>query len=64
MYLISNQERRDLIRVLGTLKEALPLTDGNIRRANAGRVAGLLIKQLERKQEVKHDLLKAIKENS
>lgn len=59
MYLISNQERRDIIRMLETLKATLPVGK-SLRRANMVRVAGLLIGQLERKKEVSKDILKNV----
>lgn len=51
MYLISNRERADIIRMLQTLRSTLEV-GSDIRRANTVRIAGLLIKQLEKKQEI------------
>lgn len=46
MYLISNSERRDIVRLLRVLKTML-VTDKNSRAANMARIAGLLIRTLE-----------------
>lgn len=51
MYLISNQEHRDIIRMLEVLKQILPERD-NSRRANMARIAGVLIRKLERKEKI------------
>lgn len=59
MFLISNQERRDIIRMLETLRETLP-AGKSLRRANMVRVAGLLIQQLEKKQHLHNDLIKQL----
>lgn len=61
MYLISNQERRDLIRILETLQAELP-AGKSLRKANMVRVAGLLIKQLEKKQPIDNNLVKSLKD--
>lgn len=63
MYLISNQERRDIIRMLETLRATLEVGK-SLRRANMVRVAGLLIKQLEKKEEIHNNLIKEIKLHS
>lgn len=60
MFLISNQERRDIIRMLETLRETLPV-EKSLRRANMVRVAGLLIQQLNKKQPLHNDLIKQLK---
>lgn len=59
MYCISNQERRDIIRLLETLRETLPVGKSP-RRANMVRVAGLLIKQLKMKQQFHNNLIKQL----
>lgn len=61
MYLISNQERRDLIRMLETLHDTLEVGK-SLRRANMKRVAGLLIGQLERKSEVTPEQVKQLRD--
>lgn len=61
MYLISNQERRDIIRMLETLRAILEVGK-SLRRANMVRVAGLLIGQLERKEEIHNNIVKALKD--
>lgn len=63
MYLISNQERRDIIKMLTTLRETLP-TGRSLRRANMVRVAGLLVESLERRTEIDRDTAKAIKQSN
>lgn len=60
MYLISNQERSDIIRMLATLRETLPVGK-SLRRVNMVRVAGLLIQQLEKKRPLDNDLVKQFK---
>ena len=59
MYCINNQERRDIIRLLETLKETL-LVGKSLRRANMVRVAGLLIQQLKKKQQFHNNLIKQL----
>lgn len=59
MFLISNQERRDIIRMLETLRETLPVGK-SLRRANMVCVAGLLIQQLKKKQHLHNDLIKQL----
>ena len=61
MYRISNQERRDIIRMLETLRTTLEV-GRSLRRANMVRVAGLLIKQLEKKTEIHNNKAKALKD--
>ena len=60
MYFINNQERRDIIRMLETLRSTLEVSK-SLRRANMVRVAGLLIGQLERKKKIPSDMARAIK---
>lgn len=60
MYLLSNQERRDIMRMLETLRETLPVGK-SLRRVNMVRVAGLLIQQLNKKQPLHNDLIKQLK---
>lgn len=59
MYIISNQERRDIIKLLGVLVETLPVGK-SLRRANMVRVAGLLIRQLEGKTDVPREKARII----
>lgn len=61
MYLLSNQERRDIIRLLGVLKDTLPVGK-SLRRENMVRVAGLLIHQLEKKQPIHNNIIKQLKD--
>lgn len=61
MYLISNQELRDLIRMLEALRDTLEVGK-SLRRANMKRVAGLLIGQLERKPEVTPEQVKQLRD--
>lgn len=63
MYLISNRERRDIIRMLETLRATLEV-GRSTRLANMVRVAGLLIRQLEKKEEIHNDLIKALKDET
>lgn len=63
MYLISNRERRDIIRMLETLRATLEV-GRSTRLANIVRVAGLLIRQLEKKEEIHNDLIKALKDET
>ena len=63
MFLISNQERRDIIRLLETLKDTLPVGK-SLRRANMVRIAGLLIQQLEKKQLIHNDIAKQLKDKN
>lgn len=51
MYTISNQERRDIMRLLGALKELLA-EDRTARAANMSRVAGVITRRLERKRPI------------
>jgi hypothetical protein len=60
MYTISNQERRDIIRLLQAFRETFP-TERSLRKANMVRVAGLLIEQLNHKTEFSNDLIKKLK---
>lgn len=60
MYLISNQQRRDIIDFLSAFVE-LTADNGSNRIYNMKRRAGLLIKKLNRKEEIDNELLKAIK---
>lgn len=60
MYLISNQERRDIIRMLETFRTTLEV-GRSLRRANMVRIAGLLIKQLEKKREIHNNKIKTLK---
>lgn len=50
MYQISNRERDDLIKVLTALREEVE-TGADTRKMNIKRVAGLLIRKLEKKQK-------------
>ena len=50
MYLISNRERRDIMRLLAAYKTTLADTR-NPREANMARIARLLIRSLENKKE-------------
>lgn len=60
MYLISNKERSDILKLLAELKDVFP-TGGNTRKANMARMAGLLVRQLERKREINIGLFKSLK---
>lgn len=61
MYLISNQQRRDIIDFLSAFVE-LTADNGSNRVYNMKRRAGLLIKKLNRKEELDNELLRAIKD--
>lgn len=50
MYLISNRERRDIMRLLAAYKTILANTR-TPREANMARIAGLLVRSLENKKE-------------
>lgn len=60
MYLVSNQQRRDIIDFLSAFVE-LTADNGSNRVYNMKRRAGLLIKNLNRKEEIDNELLKTIK---
>lgn len=51
MYLISNQERRDIIRLLEAFRTATEVSTST-RLANMVRIAGVLIKRLDRKPKI------------
>lgn len=51
MYTISNRERDDLIKTLTALREGME-TGNDTRKMNTKRIAGLLIRQLERKKKI------------
>lgn len=59
MYIISNQERRDIMKLLTVLIETLPVGK-SLRRANMIRVAGLLLKQLDGKKDIPRGKLREI----
>lgn len=61
MYLISNQQRREITEFLSAFIE-LTAENGSNRVFNMKRRAGLLIKKLNRKEEIDNELLKAIKD--
>jgi len=61
MYLISNQQRRDIIDFLSAFVE-LTADNGSNRVYNMKRRAGLLIKKLNRKEEIDNEFIKAIKD--
>ena len=61
MYLISNQQRRDIIDFLSAFVE-LTADNGSNRVYNMKRRAGLLIKTLNRKEEIDNEFIKAIKD--
>ena len=60
MFLISNQQRREVVDFLTAFVE---LTDdkGSNRIYNMKRRAGLLIKKLNKKEEISIELIKALK---
>lgn len=51
MFLISNDERRDIVRLLAAFAETYPVGK-SLRKANMVRVARLLIEQLGRKKDI------------
>lgn len=63
MYLISNQQRREVVDFLTAFVE-LTADNGNTRIYNMKRRAGLLIKKLNRKEEISFELIKALKNES
>lgn len=54
MYVISNNERRDIVRMLETLQGAMARTD-------TARRAGLLLRRLERKEEIPYHIFKTLR---
>lgn len=60
MYLISNQQRREVIEFLSAFIE-LTADNGSNRIYNMKRRAGLLIKKLNRKEEISNELVKSLK---
>ena len=61
MYLISNQQRREITDFLTAFVE-LTADNGSNRIFNMKRRAGLLVKKLNRKEEIDIKTLKAIKD--
>lgn len=60
MFLISNQQRREVVDFLTAFVE-LTADNGNNRIYNMKRRAGLLIKKLNKKEEISIELIKALK---
>lgn len=60
MYLISNQQRREVIEFLSAFIE-LTADNGSNRIYNMKRRAGLLIKKLNRKEGISNELVKSLK---
>ena len=60
MFLISNQQRREVVDFLTAFVE-LTADNGSNRIHNMKRRAGLLIKKLNRKEEISIELIKALK---
>lgn len=60
MYMISNRERRELLRLLAEFR-ALPTPANSLKGANLRRVAGLLKSRLERRPCISVQQSKQIK---
>lgn len=60
MFLISNQQRREVVDFLTAFVE-LAADNGSNRIHNMKRRAGLLIKKLNKKEEISIELIKALK---
>ena len=60
MFLISNQQRREVVDFLTAFVE-LAEDNGSNRIHNMKRRAGLLIKKLNKKEEISIELIKALK---
>lgn len=63
MFLISNQQRREVVDFLTAFVE-LTADNGSNRIHNMKRRAGLLIKKLNKKEEISIELIKALKYES
>lgn len=63
MHLISNRQRQEAIDFLTSFIE-LTADNGSNRVRNLKRRAGLLIKKLERSEELSNELVKAIKKDN
>ena len=63
MFLISNQQRREVVDFLTAFVE-LTADNGSNRIHNMKRRAGLLIKKLNKKEEISNELIKALKNES
>ena len=62
MFLISNDERRDIMRLLVAFIETYPVGK-SLRKANMVRVARLLIGQLGRKRDIPWEFLQRLSED-
>lgn len=58
MFLISNDERRDIMRLLAAFIETYPVGK-SLRKANMVRVARLLMGQLNRKRDIPRQQVQA-----
>ncbi len=61
MYLISNRERQELMKILATVVTVGPASL-NTYHLNIVRLAKLHLRRLGGRAEVKHEILKSIKE--
>lgn len=60
MHLISNRQRREIVEFLSAFIE-LTADGGNNRIYNLKRRAGLLVRKLQKNEEISNELIKEIK---